>query len=921
MSRKISVEIVGDSSGFSKALKQAGAESGKFGSVMGKLGKAALVTAGAAGLGGLFAVAKTGFAEFNEGAKVAAQTNAVLKSTGAAAGVSAKQVSDLAASIMEKSGIDDEAIQSGENLLLTFTGIRNEAGKGNDVFNRATKIMADMSVAMGQDMKSSAIQLGKALNDPAKGMTALQRVGVTFTDSQKKTVAALVKTGDVAGAQKLILAELTKEFGGSAAAAGNTLPGQLDKAKQAFNNAAGAIVGNLLPGITVMLQGFTRALPVIAQFVSDLSAKLRPSIEAAAAIISAALPKAIEIAKAAFATLKGAIEGMAGVIQSIVGYFREHNTALTVALAAVAGLSAGIIAATAAMKAIAIATKAWAAAQVILNLAMATNPFVLAAAAIIALGAALVVVYTRSETFRNAVNNAFASVKSVVLPIVATLQAAWAKFGDEIIRVAQTAFGTLKTIVANTLRIVQGVIDVFVGVFTGDWNRAWNGIKGIVSGALGNVLAIARNFGPLLLAAAKTLGTAILTGIQTGVVNLVTWIRGKMNDFRQTVVNAASQVYGNALGVGKQVVAGIAAGIYGAGEAAVKAAIGWLASLIPGWAKKLLGIGSPSRVMADQVGMPISLGIAAGIEEGAAKIESALDQAITAALDKVKATVESRRTSFGTAFASLADAAGSAFDKLTGNVKTPAEKALAEIQRTEDEAARAKAVKDAQAAIDAATTDQEKLDAAERMRQAQLAITIATLTEQAETERTQMDERNRVFGEKLQERLTTLATKLGEEGTTHETAHKAITALLAGFVKDYENAGGDVGEGFIRGIRAKIKAVETAAGELAKAAKRGVAGAAIGGVTGGVGGAVEKRAGGGPVAAGKGYLVGENGPEFFMPKTSGMIVPNSGSMAMAGGGGVVMHNTFSGTYVGPGGFQELARQLAVLEQRATSRNG
>jgi hypothetical protein len=54
---------------------------------------------------------------------------------------SAKQVGNLATAISNKVGIDDEAIQSGQNLLLTFKNIRNEAGKGNDIFNQTTSIM------------------------------------------------------------------------------------------------------------------------------------------------------------------------------------------------------------------------------------------------------------------------------------------------------------------------------------------------------------------------------------------------------------------------------------------------------------------------------------------------------------------------------------------------------------------------------------------------------------------------------------------------------------------------------------------------------------------------------------------------------------------------------------------------------------
>src|SRR3954447_5999983 len=121
-----------------------------------------MVLAGAAAVGfGVKAVQA-----FNESRKVAADTSNVIKTTGGAANVSAKQVGDLAGSISKKTGIDDEQIQSGENMLLTFTKVRNETGKGNDIFNQASSIMTDMSAKFGGDASKSAIQLGKALNDP-----------------------------------------------------------------------------------------------------------------------------------------------------------------------------------------------------------------------------------------------------------------------------------------------------------------------------------------------------------------------------------------------------------------------------------------------------------------------------------------------------------------------------------------------------------------------------------------------------------------------------------------------------------------------------------------------------------------------------------------------------------------------------------
>src|SRR5262249_32647436 len=87
-------------------------------------------------------------ADATESQKVAAQTAAVIKSTGGAAHVSARQVSELATSLEKKLAIDDEVIKAGSNMLLTFTNIRNEQGKGNKIFDQATSVLTDMTAAL-----------------------------------------------------------------------------------------------------------------------------------------------------------------------------------------------------------------------------------------------------------------------------------------------------------------------------------------------------------------------------------------------------------------------------------------------------------------------------------------------------------------------------------------------------------------------------------------------------------------------------------------------------------------------------------------------------------------------------------------------------------------------------------------------------
>lgn len=176
----------------------------------------------------------------------------------------------MSESLMKLSGIDDEAIQSGQNLLLTFTKIRNETGKGNNIFDQATLAMTNLSVAMGKDLSSSAILVGKALNDPVKGVGALSRAGVQFTASQKDTIKALVDSGNVMGAQKMILKELETQFGGSAKAAGQTLPGQLNILKETFRNVAAGLVTTFIPYLS-------RAATALLNFVRQFAA--RPTFE------------------------------------------------------------------------------------------------------------------------------------------------------------------------------------------------------------------------------------------------------------------------------------------------------------------------------------------------------------------------------------------------------------------------------------------------------------------------------------------------------------------------------------------------------------------------------------------------------------------------------------------------------------------
>lgn len=214
---------------------------------------------------------------------IAAQTNAAIESTGGAAKVTAAEVRGQADEIERLTGIESESIQEGQNLLLTFTNLRNEVGEGNDIYNQATDTMVDMSHAMGQDASQTAIQLGKALQDPIRGVTALRRVGVQLTEAQEKSIKTFMEQGDIMSAQKVILEELNNQFGGSASAFGETAQGRLQKMQHAWGNLQEQLAIGVLPVLERVGATLTEMFndPKAAQTAQDVGKAVGEGLEAA----------------------------------------------------------------------------------------------------------------------------------------------------------------------------------------------------------------------------------------------------------------------------------------------------------------------------------------------------------------------------------------------------------------------------------------------------------------------------------------------------------------------------------------------------------------------------------------------------------------------------------------------------------------
>lgn len=271
--------------------------------------------------------------EYAASAKVGRLTEAVITSTGGAANITAKEIGALSEALAAKTGIDDEIIQNGANVLATFTSVRNEVGAGNDIFNQGILAASNMSAALGEDLQGSVIRLGKALNDPVGGVTALRKVGVQLTDQQRDQIEAFVASNDILSAQKVILGELATEFGGAAVAAADPI----SRLRVIISNAKETIGQGLSPVINSVADALSTALPplaatvglalssVVNDFLGPLVTQIGPLLDTVVKALvpvlreaGAALGPIIGAVAAAFQALAPAIGPIAAAIGSVL---------------------------------------------------------------------------------------------------------------------------------------------------------------------------------------------------------------------------------------------------------------------------------------------------------------------------------------------------------------------------------------------------------------------------------------------------------------------------------------------------------------------------------------------------------------------------------------------------------------------------
>lgn len=254
-------DLVVNFSGNTQAFDRA---SGRVTRGMSNLGRTAKQFAGA--LAGAFAV-RSSVNVAREQIASERKLSAVLSATGNAAGFSAKQITEYAQELQSVTNFGDEATISAAAVLATFKNIKG------DQFKDALAIAQDMSAVFGQDMKASVIQVGKALDNPIAGASALKEIGVSLSDAEINRVKTLQEQGDLVEAQKVLFNALTTQVGGAAEAMADPMTQMENKLKD-VSETFGMLVVEMFNSATAAYD-INEGFATVDQTIKDIGLALK----------------------------------------------------------------------------------------------------------------------------------------------------------------------------------------------------------------------------------------------------------------------------------------------------------------------------------------------------------------------------------------------------------------------------------------------------------------------------------------------------------------------------------------------------------------------------------------------------------------------------------------------------------------------
>ena len=181
---------------------------------------------------------------------------------------------------------NQEDFTRGFNLLTSFRNI------GVDSYERVAQAAADIAQVNQVDVSTSFMQLAKALQDPERNLSNLNRSGIAFTKQQTEVIKQLMKTNRVAEAHTMILDIVDESYNKLAQAAAVGFAGSVDTLGESFRDFGESIGKALIPVLDPAVKGLTAILNFLNSEGGQATAILA-GIALGAKGISVAVPLAV----------------------------------------------------------------------------------------------------------------------------------------------------------------------------------------------------------------------------------------------------------------------------------------------------------------------------------------------------------------------------------------------------------------------------------------------------------------------------------------------------------------------------------------------------------------------------------------------------------------------------------------------------
>ena len=491
---QIIVEYIAKTQSLSKATGDIEAGGSKIKSSM--KGVAGAVGAGLA-VGAVVAFGKASVSAAEESAEATNRLDNIFRSMGDTTGKASQAAQDYASELSAQTAIEDEAIMAAQAMLATFGKVSDETARQAGVFDRATSAAADLAAAGFGSLESNAVQLGKALQDPVKGITALARSGVTFTESQKEQIKAMVASGRQLEAQKMVLAAVEQQVKGTAAATAS----ESEKMAVSFGEVQESIGMALLPAINELAP----LLNMLAKFIAKNVDWLVPL--AAGFVAAAVALKVLTVAQLLFNVALGAtpigliLIGIAALVTAIILLWKNWDT---VTAAWAKGCEA--------VKRAAQAVFDWVKANWPLLLAILAGPF----------GLAVGMIIKHWDAIKRAVSSAVDAIRETLGRLQAWVGTVVAGIGATLTRLAQLfdkpadAARAMLAGIRDAVGAIASYIDSQIGRISGAVERVVQAIKRPINAVLSAWNAISFSLPRINVAGVKVAGKQIIPDVSFG---------------------------------------------------------------------------------------------------------------------------------------------------------------------------------------------------------------------------------------------------------------------------------------------------------------------------------------------------------------------------------------------------------------------